>query len=321
MDSTGPETSIVIPTHGGKFLGAAVASVVAQTVPDWELVIVDDGSTDGTATVAAALAAADARIRVVTQPNRGIARARNRGLAEISRLARYVALVDHDDLWMPDTLEILRDALLRRPAASAAHGLVTSIDDDGWPTPYLDSGRGLPWNRFHVVNGRVELWPVDRPTQFAVLAYEDCVVGTGSGLIRRATLDRAGAFDWRAEPADDYDLWIRLSRLGEIAFVGRVVLAYRQHEARRSLGPPPPRAHGTGYVRHKLVTSPENTPAQHRLAIAGFRAHERMLLGERWSNLVGAWTRREYAALPRQLAAMLSRATSYARGCPWSWQR
>jgi glycosyltransferase involved in cell wall biosynthesis len=298
-----------------------VASVLAQTVRDWELVIVDDGSTDGTADVAAALTAIDSRISVVSQANSGIARARNRGLAAISKSSRFVALLDHDDFWMPNTLEVLRDALLRWPAASAAHGVAASIDESGRPLKEKIGEPGLPGNRFWVVNGRVEPWPVDRPTVFAVLAYEDCIVGMGSALIRRSALDRIGDFDWRAEPADDYDFWVRLSRVGEIPFLNAVVLVARLHGSNRSLGPAPPRGQGSGYVRHKLIVSPENTREQRRLAIQGFRAHERMLLEQRWTNFRSAWRRREYRTLPRQLATAAVRIASYARGCPWLWQR
>jgi glycosyltransferase involved in cell wall biosynthesis len=315
-----PETSIVIPTHGGRFLRAAVQSVMAQTVRGWELIIVDDGSRDGTAEVAAALAAADARIRVVTQGRAGIAAARNRGLAETAKASAYVAFLDHDDLWMPDALEVLRAALQARPSASAAHGRALTLDERGVPVEG-ERGAGLPGNRRAVVDGRVQLWPRERPTEFAVLAYDDCIVGVGSALMRRSALLRVGGFDGRAEPADDYDLWVRMSRVGEIAFTEAVVLAYRLHGENRSLRPPPARGRGAGYVRHKLVTSAENSPAQRRIAVAGFRAHERALLAERWRRIAAAWARGERAGAGRLLAGGLLRLAGYVRGCPWRWQR
>jgi glycosyltransferase involved in cell wall biosynthesis len=315
-----PETSIVIPTHGGRYLGATVESVISQTHPDWELIIVDDGSTDGTAEVARALAARDGRIRVVRQANAGIAGARNRGLAERAAGSRFVALLDHDDLWTPETLATLRRALLDQPGMVAAHGRTRGIDEEGREI----SATGplcLPWNRRVVVGGRVEVWPVDRPTEFRVLAFDDCIVGTGSALIRRTALDRVGGFDGRAEPADDYDLWVRLSRLGPIAYLDTVVLAYREHGANRSLAPPPPRGRGSGYVRHKIVTSPENTAEQRRIAVEGFRAHARMILAERWTKVAADYRAGAYREVPRQAAAALLRAVAYARGCPWRWQR
>jgi hypothetical protein len=99
------------------------------------------------------------------------------------------------------------------------------------------------------------------------------------------------------------------------------VLAYRLHQRRRSLRPPPPRGRGTAYVRYKLITSPDNSEAQRRLAVAGFRAHERKLLLGRWRDLRAAWQAGTYRAIPRQLAAAAVPLAAYARGRPWRWQR
>jgi glycosyltransferase involved in cell wall biosynthesis len=316
-----PETSIVIPTHGGRFLRATVKSVMAQTHTDWELIIVDDGSTDGTAKVASELAAVDGRIRVVSQANSGIARARNRGLAEMSAGSKFVALIDHDDLWMPESLATLRSVLLDQPSAVAVHGVTKGVDENGVEIQYSSSEAELPRNRRAVLLGRVEMWPLELPTEFRVLAFDDCIVGTGSALIRRSALDRAGGFDWRAEPADDYDLWVRLSRLGPIPFVNVIVMSYREHGSNRSLEPPPPRGRGSGYVRHKIITARENTAEQRRIAIEGFRAHAQMILAARWAKLRSSWRAGDYRTMPRQAAAALLRVAAYARGRPWLWQR
>lgn len=313
------EISIVIPTHGGRFLPVTVASVLAQTISNWELVIVDDGSTDGTAEIAAELAASDARIRVVKQKNAGIANARNRGLSEISAGSSYVALLDHDDLWMPNTLEMLRESLITHPAASGAHGVAETIDAEGRPLRFVNNA-GLP-HRLGMIGGRVHSWPPDRSTEFANFAYDDCVTSVGSGMIRRTALDRVGGFDQMAEPADDYDMWARLSRLGEIVFINRIVLAYRVHEGQRSLRAPPRQGHGTAYVRYKLVTSSENTPEQRWVAIKGFRAYQRKLLSERWSNLRTFCQRAEYRAALRQARALVTHFVAYARGRPWLWKK
>ena len=313
-----PNISVVIPTHGGRFLSGAVESVRAQTFGDWELIIVDDGSTDGTAEVAKSLAAEDPRVRVVTSPrNTGIAAARNRGLAASSSSSAYVALLDHDDVWWPDALETLRAALAASAKASAAHGTATGIDERGAALP-------IPPERLHrmgIIDGRLVAWPPGRPTEFANLAYENCIVSMGSGLIRRKEIEALGGFDLRAAPSDDYDLWIRLARRAQIAYVDRPVLAYRGHAGQTSSRPPPPRGQGTPYVRYKTISSPDNSDEQLRLAIAGFRARQRRLLRERWSALGADWRRGDPHAAPRHLLDLVARLASYAHGRPWAWHR
>ncbi len=185
-----PSISVVIPTHGGGFLSAATQSVRAQTFADWELIIVDDGSTDSTAEVARSLAAKDRRVRVVTNPhNTGIAAARNRGLAAISSGSDFVAFLDHDDLWIPEALGALRAALVASAKASAAHGTATGIDELGATVPVPPERH----RRMGIIDGRLVEWPRWRPTEFANLAYENCIVSTGSGLIRRKELDAVEA--------------------------------------------------------------------------------------------------------------------------------
>jgi glycosyltransferase involved in cell wall biosynthesis len=317
---TEPQISVVIPTHGGRFLPTTIASVQAQTLADWELVIVDDASTDGTAGLTAALGAQDPRIRVVTNLRKaGIAGARNRGLASIARSSRYVALLDHDDLLMPDALALLLEALRARPAATAAHGRAIEIDEHGAPIP-VDPIHP-PWPRLGIDGARLVAWPPDRPTEFANLAYEDCIPSVGSGLIRRSEIEAIGGLDPRAEPADDYDLWIRLARRAAIAYVDRVVLAYRVHGERTSVRAQPPRGQGVPYVRYKMIMSPDNTPAQRRVAVAGYRARQRRMMRACWSELIDACQRHEYRRVPSHTFHFAARLASHARGRPWAWHR
>ena len=124
--------SVVMPVYNDeRYLEAAVRSVMAQTFGDWELIIVDDGSTDGTPTIAARLAAEDPRIRLVKNiENRGVAASRNRGLA-LCR-GEYVALLDGDDLWRPDKLQ-RQLALAGKTGADIVYCSYGMIDDRGKP--------------------------------------------------------------------------------------------------------------------------------------------------------------------------------------------
>ena len=109
--------SVIIPIYnGGRFVESAVKSVLAQTVSDWELVIVNDGSTDGTRAILERLCAQDARIHVHHQPNGGVSAARNAGIALAK--GEYLAFLDADDEWYPDCLETYERVLAAYPQAA-----------------------------------------------------------------------------------------------------------------------------------------------------------------------------------------------------------
>src|SRR5260370_14657781 len=129
--------AVIIPAYNGaRFLSRTVESVLAQDHTDWSLTIVDDGSADGTADVALDYANDHDRISVVQQPNLGVGAARNRGLAEADPACEYVIFLDPDDVWEPNALSSLLEALERGPDAVAASGLSRMIDGAGnWIEP------------------------------------------------------------------------------------------------------------------------------------------------------------------------------------------
>jgi hypothetical protein len=184
--------SVVIPTYQRRrFVMRAVQSVLAQTMQDFEVIVVDDGSSDGTAE---ALAEVDPRVRHIWQSNRGVSAARNTGikLAE----APVVAFLDSDDRWRPEHLAVVSEALRRHPSAL----LATTCP------------------HFHV-GGRVREADLHdaRPLMLAesLPGYPSCVAA------RRAALLEAGLFDERLEVFEDRDLWLRLSLHGPAACTRR----------------------------------------------------------------------------------------------------
>lgn len=218
--------SIIIPCYNGeRFLAQTIESILAQTEKDWELILVDDGSTDRTVRVAQSYTPEDQRMHIVCQPNGGVASARNRGLQEADSGSGYLIFLDQDDVWEPEALETLLAALAASPQAVAAHARLRRIDEEGRdaPDPY-PVYRRVGW-----FAGKAVEWPVDKPTTFEVLALGNVIYTPGQILIRREVLEAAGAFDKAVEPADDWDLWLRLSSRGEICFVDKVILGWRQH--------------------------------------------------------------------------------------------
>lgn len=201
-----PAVSIIIPAYNqGRYLGAAVRSALAQTWPDYEIIIIDDGSTDNTPEVIAGFT--DPRIRCVRQENRGLSAARNAGLRHA--VGELVSFLDSDDLFLPDKLSALIGALRAQPDVGLIAGQAIVIDEHGQPTgrvfntpPPQDGAQLLIWNPLHV----------------------------GSVLARRVWLDRAGPFDETLRSYEDWDMWLRLARAGcRFGWVDQPVSLYRFH--------------------------------------------------------------------------------------------
>jgi len=260
--------SIIVPAYNAEaYLAETLESILTQTVSDWELIIVDDGSQDATKALADQFAAGDPRIRVVHQANTGLPGARNRGFQESCPQSRFVIFLDADDLWERSTLELLSATLEAAPDAVAAHGMARYIDDKS-ALIRLGMLEARIRNRRAIVNGRLVSWPLESPTTFAVLAIDCYIVSAGSVLIRRSALEKIGLFDPMKHlpraSLEDWDLWLRLCRYGDFAVVPQVVLNYRQHQANLSKA-----VHlmhqGQVYVRMKTLLSEGLLPEQKRI--------------------------------------------------------
>jgi teichuronic acid biosynthesis glycosyltransferase TuaG len=209
--------SVIMPAYNaGRHVAESVRSVQAQTYPAWELVVVDDGSTDDTGEVVRRLAEGDARVRYVRRPNGGQGAARNTGIAEAR--GGLVAFLDADDLWLPEKL-----------AAQVAVLEETGVDlvyCDGYV--FFDDGSAESGDFFAVVPGKT-----DGPTMTRLL-YAYNRIATLSVLVRREALARVGPFDEdrRLQNCEDYDMWLRLARAG-CSFYGMrdKLMRYRRHAA------------------------------------------------------------------------------------------
>jgi glycosyltransferase involved in cell wall biosynthesis len=181
-------------------VSAAVESVLGQTEPSWELIVVDDGSTDGTGDRVRAHAH-DPRVRVISQENRGLSAARNRGLEAAQ--GAYVALLDADDLYMPSYLAAMREALERDPEAGFAY-------TDAW---LLDDATGRIARRTAMADQRPPASPpADARGLLRELLERNFVYV--SAAVRRDALEAVGPFDVSLPSLEDYDLWLRLAAGG-----------------------------------------------------------------------------------------------------------
>jgi glycosyltransferase involved in cell wall biosynthesis len=306
---------IVIPAYNvGKYLACTVEGVQAQTVQDWELVIVDDGSKDHTADVARECGANDARIRLVSQANGGVSAARNVGFRSLGPDCDYVIFLDGDDVWRPNALERLLTALESHPEAVGAHGLAQYMDTSGQPTK-VGEYEGIHRGRQGVLNGHVVTWPADQPTTFANLCLWCCIGTPGVLLARRPIVQAAGEFDVQAAPAEDWDMFARLSLQGDIAFVDEVLLGYRQHPTNASANHSR-MGKARAYVLNKLMRSEIYTPEQRRMARAGFRGMQRLHMADKLRMARAAVQERSLVGAAHQLKYMLGHAVKLASGRP-----
>ena len=193
--------SAIIPTFNrAHLIAAAIESALGQTCPPREIIVVDDGSTDDTARV---LAPYQDRIQYVVQPNQGPAAARNHGF----RLARsdFIALLDSDDLWVPDRLARQQSLLAREPRLDVLFGREL-VFAEGQPD--------RDWN-LHDPEVRRRLQATDGPLEDAPgLLVRENFLPTSSTLFRRTFLEQAGPINPRFRQAEDHDFWLRLALAG-----------------------------------------------------------------------------------------------------------
>lgn len=209
MTAEGPLVSVIVPTYNGAtFLRAALDSVVAQTYPAVECIVIDDGSTDSTPSI---IASFGSQVRTERQSNQGFARARNHG----ARLARgeFLSFLDHDDCWRPTKLERQVDQLREQPDAAVVYTAVELIDEAGdhlgtIPAPPADVA---------FRNTLVMQWPH--------LAFEQ------GALVRREAFFALGCFDERLSTSIGCDLACRLALTYPIVPIDEPLAAYRQHSA------------------------------------------------------------------------------------------
>jgi GT2 family glycosyltransferase len=197
MNAPPPTFSVVIPAYNtADTLGEAINSVLAQTRQDFEIVVVDDGSSDNTAAVAEGFE--DRRIRVYRQENAGPSAARNRGIAEAA--GEYVGSLDSDDLWLPDYLAEMARALEENPRADFAYTHAWILDGSG-------RFRSVPTGAWHKPPT-----PMLPREQFIAELLQECFVN--GPTIRRTALERVGGYDESISHGEDWELWLRLANSG-----------------------------------------------------------------------------------------------------------
>lgn len=198
-----PKISVIVPSYNvEKYLAEALDSVAAQTYPDWECIIVDDGSTDGTADVARSYCRKDSRFTLVSQENRGLSGARNAGVANAS--GEFLLPLDADDRIAPRYMELAMKVFEERPETKLVYGGARLFGDknEPWKLPEYN---------------------------YELFLSGNCIYCTS--FFRRSDAVAAGLYDETFRSGyEDWDFLLRLLRADSVVFkIPQVMFYYRQH--------------------------------------------------------------------------------------------
>ena len=196
--------SVIVPSYNyGHLIGATFESLQAQTLPNWECIVIDDGSTDDTAEVVARFMKIDSRIKFFQQANRRQAAARNHGFTRMS--GKYVQFLDADDLLESKKFERQVEYLEAHPEVEIVYGDTRYFETDR-PSDLLYTmyGENIPWQPRLSGTGSEMLLPLVRRNTIIVNAP----------LTRRTLVERVGLFDEELPPVEDWEFWIRCALAG-----------------------------------------------------------------------------------------------------------
>jgi len=199
-----PTVSVVIPAYNAeRYIGETLQSVLAQTYRDFEVVVVDDGSTDGTREIVRRYGE---RVRLIEQPNSGPSAARNRGIREAR--GEFIAFVDSDDLWLPEKLT-LQMPLFADDEVGLVYCRAARVDAEGRALNESSGRKPQGW------------------------VFEDFLLRnhcpTSGAVVRREAFERCGYFPEDMVWAEDWHLWLRIAREYRFAAVEEVLTHHRVH--------------------------------------------------------------------------------------------
>jgi len=211
-----PTVSVVIPTYNrAHLIGRAIQSILNQSYQDFEIIVVDDGSTDDTEGVIKEFQKRDERVRYIRhEKNKGGSAARNSGIKSVR--GDYVALLDDDDEWLPEKIE------------KQVIKIKKSLDKVG-----------VIYSGFFYVSdksGKIisESVPTLRGNVYTNL-LKGCILGSPTPLIRKSCFQKAGLYDDALSSCQDWDMWIRLSKYYEFDFIADIVAKHHVHGAQISV--------------------------------------------------------------------------------------
>jgi len=217
-----PLVSVVVPAYNcAPFIGEALESVYRQTYGHWEVIVVDDGSTDDTR---ATLTPHMGKIRYLYQDNQGGSAARNNAVKQAH--GELIAFLDADDIWLPEKLELQVRVMRESPECGLVYTDGEAFTTAGTLSPSLLTRRLRSWVRAHGTDDPL----VAKGSLFRELFFENGICSASSVMVKREWLEAAGAFDEKLVIGEDYDVWFRLARRHPIALIRRCLFMYPWHD-------------------------------------------------------------------------------------------
>ena len=272
MDTRLPRLSVIIPCYNAEHhIGATIASVLAQGEPKLEIIVVDDGSKDRSVEL---VRETFPMVRIVQQANQGVAAARNNGLS-VAR-GEWVAFIDADDIWLPGKLAAQFAMLAAQPGCRMCYTAWKV-----WPSDVAQPTSAMLAELASIAGDAIR-WNGPSGWVYPELLL-DCVVWTSTVLARRALFDEIGNFDTSLRVGEDYDLWLRASRVTPILGVAHPYALYRIHPTSITKSRP------TENYRAKVISralekwglqSPDGRLTDGRAV--------RQMLAKSWSDFAGA---------------------------------
>ncbi len=216
--------TVVTPCYNSRaFIADTVASVQNQDIADWEYILIDDGSSDGTADLLSALAMRDFRIRVANELNMGTCAARNLGASMASTDSRYLLFLDHDDMLEPNALRVLSEYIEAHSDVCIAGCQFQEVDVDGTNARPKTRSRWAP-SRLGIPRA---LGPNEYETPFATFY---CATGQGPfAMFRRSVFAEAGGWTTEFWPHEDTDLFCKMALLGKVHYLPDRLYRKRVH--------------------------------------------------------------------------------------------
>lgn len=218
MSRLNPEVSIIMPAYNaGKYIEESIQSVLNQTHQNWELLIVNDGSTDNTQIIAESYAAKDPRVKLINQVNSRLGAARNKGIQ--NALGDWIAFLDSDDLWTSLKLE-------KQMLVSKEFPDVDMIYTDGWVFHDGNFNNLIPYS---TITGKYT------SENMYVLEYETNYIPVLSAIVKKDMVNKVGFQEEIIQCCEDWDYWLRMAINGATFYgINEKLFYYRRHDSNMS---------------------------------------------------------------------------------------